>query len=81
MVETPKPSTSIDEYNTAFTNANIFSALSMTAEEDSLRSGVGFGSRLFNQMQTEQQKIDENVAGDTMRILGVLFRTYIVIEK
>ena len=80
MVETPKPSTSIDDYNTAFTNANIFSALSMTAEEDSLKSGVGFGSRLFNQMQTEQQKIDENVAGDTMRILGVLFRTYIVIE-
>ena len=80
VADTTKSSRVSADYNTAFTDANIFSALSMTAEDDSLRSGVSFGSRLLNQMQTEQQKIDENIAGDTMRILGVLFRTYIVIE-
>lgn len=61
-------------------NANIFTAMSLNATDDAMRYGVSFGSRLLNKMQTEQQQFVSEEETTEMRIVGVIFKTYIIIE-
>lgn len=61
-------------------NANIFTAMSLNATDDAMRYGVSFGSRLLNKMQTEQQQFVSEEESTEMRIVGVVFKTYIIIE-
>lgn len=61
-------------------NANIFTAMSLNATDDALSSGVSFGSKLLQKMQTEQQEFDGEDGLGQMRIVGVVFKTYIIIE-
>lgn len=61
-------------------NANIFTAMSLNATDDALSSGVSFGSKLLQKMQTEQQEFDGEDGLVQMRIVGVIFKTYIIIE-
>lgn len=61
-------------------NANIFTAMSLNATDDVLSSGVSFGSKLLQKMQTEQQEFDGEDGLGQMRIVGVIFKTYIIIE-
>ncbi len=61
-------------------NANIFTAMSLNAVDDVMSSGVSFGSKLLKKMQTEQQEFDTEDEVSKMRIVGVIFKTYIIIE-
>lgn len=60
-------------------SANIFTAMELSSADDVLKNGISFGSKLLNKMEAEQEEIDVS-KNQSIRILGVLFKTYIVIE-
>ncbi len=60
-------------------SANIFTAMELSSANDVLKNGISFGSKLLNKMEAEQEEIDVS-KNQSIRILGVLFKTYIVIE-
>lgn len=60
-------------------SANIFTAMELSSADDVLKNGISFGSKLLNKMEAEQEEIDVS-KNQSIHILGVLFKTYIVIE-
>lgn len=60
-------------------SANIFTAMELSSADDVLKNGISFGSKLLNKMEAEQEEINVS-KNQSIRILGVLFKTYIVIE-
>lgn len=63
----------------AGSSANIFTAMELSSDDNVLKNGISFGSRLLNRMEAEQAEIAES-KNKAISILGVLFNTYIVIE-
>ena len=63
----------------AGSSANIFTAMELSSDDNVLKNGISFGSRLLNRMEAEQAEIAES-KNKSISILGVLFNTYIVIE-
>lgn len=60
-------------------SANIFTAMELSSTDDVLKNGISFGSKLLNKMEAKQEEMEAS-KNQSIRILGVLFKTYIVIE-
>lgn len=66
---------------------NIFSSMALLSDgEDKVEYGVGLGSRLLDELQqkikqSKQESMLDSIKEDYFRVVGVLFKTYIIVER